>query len=175
MLAKERSQKSLKRKARKERSNAIFGKKKKTTVCVIIRKRTCRDDHIHLIYSGQKKKGGRHVIFCLVEETEDLASNVLPASFLVVHDTGGGREDNVSELTGWEKVDGPFFQLAELDIVTGGDDTSLVDTIKKSVRFRGLRWDGCERTNAMITTYRPFKLMTILPERWSSTSTNSPM
>jgi hypothetical protein len=35
----------------------------------------------------------------LVEETENLASNVLPAGLLVVHDTGRGGEDNVTELT----------------------------------------------------------------------------
>jgi hypothetical protein len=35
----------------------------------------------------------------LVEETEDLASNVLPPGLLVVHDTSRGGEDNVTELT----------------------------------------------------------------------------
>jgi hypothetical protein len=34
------------------------------------------------------------------EEAEELASNVLAASLLVVHDTSGGGQDNVTELTG---------------------------------------------------------------------------
>jgi hypothetical protein len=35
----------------------------------------------------------------LVEETEDLASNVLPPGLLVVHDTSRGGEDDETELT----------------------------------------------------------------------------
>jgi hypothetical protein len=35
----------------------------------------------------------------LVEETKDLASNVLPAGLLVVHDTGRGGEHDEAELT----------------------------------------------------------------------------
>lgn len=36
----------------------------------------------------------------LVEETDNLASNVLPSGLLVVHDTGRGGKDDVAELTG---------------------------------------------------------------------------
>lgn len=39
----------------------------------------------------------------LVEETEDLASNVLAAGLLVVHDTGGGGKDDLAERTGGEE------------------------------------------------------------------------
>jgi hypothetical protein len=63
----------------------------------------------------------------LVEETEDLAGNVLPAGLLVVHDTSGGGEDDEAELTRGQELDDPLLHVAELDVVAGGDDTGLVD------------------------------------------------
>jgi hypothetical protein len=64
----------------------------------------------------------------LVEETDDLSGNVLATSLLVVHDTSGGGEDNVTELTSWQKLDDPLLEVTELDVVAWGDDTSLVET-----------------------------------------------
>jgi hypothetical protein len=64
----------------------------------------------------------------LVEETNDLSSDVLPPGLLVVEDTGGGGEDDVAELTRREQLDNPLLEVAELDVVAGGDDTGLVDT-----------------------------------------------
>lgn len=58
---------------------------------------------------------------------------MLATGLLVVHDTGGGGEDDVSELTRWEKLDDPLLELTEADVVSWGDDTSLVETILKSV------------------------------------------
>tara|TARA_R110002003_G_scaffold130_3_gene12168 strand:+ start:10779 stop:11450 length:672 start_codon:yes stop_codon:yes gene_type:complete len=63
----------------------------------------------------------------LVEETENLASDVLPPSLFVVHDTGRGGEDNVAELTRRQQLDDPLLHVAELDVVAGRDDASLVD------------------------------------------------
>jgi nitrogen regulatory protein PII len=71
----------------------------------------------------------------LVEETDDLSSNVLATSLLVVHDTGRGGEDDVSELTRGEELDNPLLEVTELDVVAGGDDTSLVETILSSVLY----------------------------------------
>lgn len=62
----------------------------------------------------------------LVEEAEELASNVLAASLLVVHDTGGGGQDDVTELTRGEQLGGPLLEVTELDGVTGVDNTTLV-------------------------------------------------
>jgi hypothetical protein len=64
----------------------------------------------------------------LVEETNDLASDVLAAGLLVVHDTGRGGEDDVAELTGREQLDNPLLELGETDVVAGRDDTGLVET-----------------------------------------------
>lgn len=62
----------------------------------------------------------------LVKEAENLASNVLPASLLVVHDTGRGGQHDVTELTRWQQVDDPLLEVTELDVVTWGDNTALV-------------------------------------------------
>lgn len=70
----------------------------------------------------------------LVEETNDLASNVLSASLLMVHDTGRGGQDDVTELTRWKKLDNPLLEIGELDVVAWGDDTSLVEAVRSSIR-----------------------------------------
>ena len=68
----------------------------------------------------------------LVEETDDLSRNVLASCLLVVHDTGRGGENDVSELTGRKELDNPLLQVGEADVVSGGDDTSLVEAIKRN-------------------------------------------
>lgn len=68
-------------------------------------------------------------IFRLVEETENLSGNVLASSLFVVHDTSGGGEDDVSELTGWQKLDNPLLEVLNLDVVSWGDNTGLVKTV----------------------------------------------
>jgi hypothetical protein len=70
------------------------------------------------------------VITSLVEETDDLAGDVLATGLLVVHDSGGGGEDDVAELTRWQEPDDPLLQVVELDVVAGGDDTGLVEAVK---------------------------------------------
>jgi hypothetical protein len=68
----------------------------------------------------------------LVEETNDLARYVLAAGLLLVHDSGRGGEDNVAELTGREELDNPLLELAEADVVAGGNDTALVEAGKNA-------------------------------------------
>jgi hypothetical protein len=65
----------------------------------------------------------------LVEETNDLASNVLATGLLVVHDTSTGGQDNVAELTRGQQLDNPLLEVTELDVVAGGDDTGLVEAV----------------------------------------------
>jgi len=72
-----------------------------------------------------------HHLHNLVEETENLAGDVLPAGLLVVHDTGRGGEDNVTELTRGQKLHNPLLHVAELDVVARRDDTGLVDAAVK--------------------------------------------
>jgi hypothetical protein len=67
----------------------------------------------------------------LVEEPDDLASNVLAARLLVVHDTGRGRQDNVPELTRRKQLDNPLLHVTELHVVAGRNDSSLVEAAVK--------------------------------------------
>ena len=53
----------------------------------------------------------------LEEESEDLTTGVLLLGLLVIHDTVRSGQNNETELTGWEKVGGPFINL-EWDIYT---------------------------------------------------------
>ncbi len=64
----------------------------------------------------------------LVEEAEDLAGNVLTTSLLVVHDTGRGGQDNVTERTGGQELLNPVLNLTELNVEARRNDTALVDT-----------------------------------------------
>ena len=52
---------------------------------------------------------------------------MLSPGLLVVHNTGRGGENDVTELTRGEKLDDPLLHVAELDVVAGRDDTGLVD------------------------------------------------
>ena len=91
----------------------------------------------------------------LVEEANDLASNVLPPGLLVVHDTGRGGEDDVAELTRGKELDNPLLEVAELDVVAGRDDTSLVQAavqlddnlavpvVVDLLKFSNVAWKRC--------------------------------
>jgi hypothetical protein len=117
-----------------------------------------------LLFPSQPPAHPRH----LVKETEDLASNVLPPGLLVVHDSSRGGEDDVAELTRWEQLDDPLLEVTELDVVAGGDDTGLVDPEFNRQWLRQV-------VLGKMRIYLPLSWTTILPLRWSSTSSNSPM
>ena len=53
---------------------------------------------------------------------------MLPLSLLVVHDTISGSEDEMAELTRWEKVSSELLQSIERDIESRRDHTALVKT-----------------------------------------------
>ena len=52
---------------------------------------------------------------------------MLPPCLLVVHDTGAGGQDDVTELTRRQQPDDPLLEIGELDIVAWGDDAGLVE------------------------------------------------
>ena len=68
----------------------------------------------------------------LVEETNDLSTDVLATSLLVVHNTLRSGQDDVSELTAGEQVAGPHLNLVQLHIEAGRDATALVQTTSQS-------------------------------------------
>jgi hypothetical protein len=53
---------------------------------------------------------------------------MLASCLLVVHNTGRGCEDDVSELTRWQKLYDPFLEICQANIESWGDDTGLVET-----------------------------------------------
>jgi hypothetical protein len=63
---------------------------------------------------------------------------VLAAGLLVVHDTSGGGQDDVAELTRGEELGSPLLEVTELDGVAGVDDTALVETETK-IYQRGIK------------------------------------
>ena len=74
----------------------------------------------------------------LVEETNDLAGDVLAAGLLVVHNTSRGGQNNVAELTGGQQLDNPLLHVGEADVVSGRDDTGLVEAaIKRNNNLAG--------------------------------------
>lgn len=50
------------------------------------------------------------------------------SAFLVGEDALVGGQDKVAELSGGEDVAGPLLELGDEDIVSGGDDSALVDS-----------------------------------------------
>ena len=62
-----------------------------------------------------------------IEETDDFSSDVSFSAFLVSEDALVGGEDEMSELSGGEDVVGPFFEVSQLDVVSGRDDSTFVD------------------------------------------------
>lgn len=64
----------------------------------------------------------------LVNETQNLTRDVLSSGFFMVHDTGGGGQDDVTELSGWQQVSSPFFNITNLDVKSWRNDTTLVQS-----------------------------------------------
>ena len=54
---------------------------------------------------------------------------MLATGLLVVHDTSGGGQDDIAELTSGQQLDDPLLEVGQTDVVAGGDDTSLVETV----------------------------------------------
>lgn len=75
-----------------------------------------------------------------VEETEDLSSDMLGTSLVVVHDTLVGGKDEDTELTGGEGGVDEVLELLGGQVETGWDDTALV---KATVEVdNDLAWSG---------------------------------
>lgn len=53
---------------------------------------------------------------------------MLSSGFLVVHDTSRGGEDDVTKLSGGQKVGNPLLDIANSNVKARRDDTSLVET-----------------------------------------------
>ena len=54
--------------------------------------------------------------FLSVEETEDLSTNMVLSSFLMIHDTLVGGEDDVSKLSGWKNLINKLLEILKFEI-----------------------------------------------------------
>ena len=63
-----------------------------------------------------------------VEVSEDFSSDVLSLCLVVVHDAVGGGQDDASELSGGEDVGDELLEVLKLQVVSGGDDSALVQS-----------------------------------------------
>ena len=64
----------------------------------------------------------------LIEESNDLARDMLSPCLLMVHNARAGGQNDVAKLTRRQQLDNPLLEVAESDVVAGRDDTSLVKT-----------------------------------------------
>lgn len=66
----------------------------------------------------------------------------------------------MSELSGGEDVAGPFFELGEEDIVSGGDDSALVDATDKldDDLLASVVIDDFELTDVLVLLHDPQEL-----------------
>ena len=46
----------------------------------------------------------------------------------MIHDTSTRRQDDITELTTWEQLDNPLFEISELDVVPRRDNTCFVES-----------------------------------------------
>ena len=53
---------------------------------------------------------------------------MLPPCLFVIHDSSRCGENDVAELTRRKELHDPLLQVSELNVVSGGDDTGLVET-----------------------------------------------
>lgn len=66
--------------------------------------------------------------FTLIEESDNLSSNVFSSRLFMIHDAGRCCEDNVAELTGGQELNNPFFKFPYSDVVARVYDSCLVDS-----------------------------------------------
>ena len=64
----------------------------------------------------------------LVDETQNLARNVLSSGLLVVHDARRSGQDHVTKLSGRQQVIGPSLDVADFDVESGGNHSTLVQS-----------------------------------------------
>jgi hypothetical protein len=67
----------------------------------------------------------------LEEESEDLASSVLSAGLLVVHDAVGGGQNELAELTRGKQIRSQLVDLIQGHVESGRDDTAFVQTAQQ--------------------------------------------
>ena len=80
------------------------------------------------IYTSISLVCNKETAFPLVEETNDLSTHMLALSLLMVHNSHGGGQHNMSELTARKEVTSPHLNFVHLDIEARRNATTLVQT-----------------------------------------------
>lgn len=77
-----------------------------------------------------------HVLLYIVsiKESKHFASDMSVSGFFVGEDSNIGGENNTTELSGWEDVVGPLLELLEGNIISGRDDSTLVNATWNDLR-----------------------------------------
>jgi hypothetical protein len=67
-------------------------------------------------------------------------------------DSLSGGKDEVTELSRWEDVVGPFLEISDLNVVSGTDDSTFVDSTNKldDDLFASVVIDNLELTNVVV-------------------------
>jgi nitrogen regulatory protein PII len=89
-------------------------------------------------------QSGLLIVFS-VEVSENLATDVLSLGLLVVHDTIGGGQDDLSELSGGEDVVHELLEVLKLEVVAGRDNSALVEAaveVNNNLSSAGVINDG---------------------------------
>lgn len=80
-----------------------------------------------------------------VEETKNFTTDLLLTGLFVVHNTLVGGQNDETELTGGEDRVGEVFEVLELQVKAGGDDTAFVETtvqVNNDLASAGIVNDG---------------------------------
>ena len=92
----------------------------------------------------------------------------------MVHNARRCRKNNVAKLTRREELDNPFLEVGDAHVVPRRDDTGFVQAVLSHPESAKL-FSVVARMPVEFCAYRPLSWITILPDLWSSTSSNSPM
>lgn len=64
----------------------------------------------------------------LVEETKNLSSGLLSANLLVIHNTIGRGQNNVTKLSRWKYVLHPLLHIVHFAVKARRDNSTLIDS-----------------------------------------------
>jgi hypothetical protein len=64
----------------------------------------------------------------LIKETKDLSTSLFATGFFVVHDTSRGGQDDETELTRWQQVVDPCFDIFLFHVESWRNNTAFVQT-----------------------------------------------
>ena len=82
------------------------------------------------------------------------------SGIIVSHDALVGGDHNVSELSTWQDIVGPFFEIGEGQVIPGGNDSAFVDSTDEldDNFLRAMVINDLELTDVAMLLHEPEKL-----------------